>query len=101
MLGEPIDVRAAAAELSVAQRHLTQIAAAIEQQARVLVLDEPTSALTGGEAEWLFAALRRLRRAGVGIIYVSHRLEEVFQLADRITVLARRATGVDRRQRPQ
>ncbi len=87
LLGEPLDVRQPAARLSVAQRHMTQIAAAVSQRARVLVLDEPTSALTAGETEWLFGQIARLKAAGVGVIYISHRQEEIFQLADRITVL--------------
>ncbi len=87
VLGEPLDIRQPAARLSVAQRHMTQIAAAVAQRARVLVLDEPTSALTGAETAWLFSQISRLKAAGVGIIYISHRQEEIFQLADRITVL--------------
>ena len=51
------------------------------------MLDEPTSALTAGETEWLFGQIARLKAAGVGVIYISHRQEEIFQLADRITVL--------------
>ncbi len=87
LLAEPIDVAQPAARLGVAQRHLTEIAAAVAEQARVLVLDEPTSALAAREAAWLFAQIERLKAAGVGILYVSHRQEEIFQLADRITVL--------------
>ncbi len=87
LLGEPIDVRHGAARLSVAQRHMMQIAAAVQQQAQVLVLDEPTSALTASEADWLFRQIRRLKSQGVAILYVSHRQEEIFELADRITVL--------------
>ena len=78
---------ARAAELSVAQRHMTQIAAAVRERARVLVLDEPTSALTAKETDWLFEQIARFKSAGVGIIYISHRQEEIFRLADRITVL--------------
>ena len=87
LLGEPLDVRQPAARLSVAQRHMTQIAAAVHQRARVLVLDEPTSALTAGETAWLFRQIARLKADGVGILYISHRQEEIFELADRITVL--------------
>jgi len=87
LLGEPLDVRQPAARLSVAERHMTQIAAALHQQARVLVLDEPTSALTAGETAWLFRQVRQFQRAGVGVLYISHRQEEIFELADRITVL--------------
>ena len=87
LLGEPIDIRQPAARLSVAQRHMTQIAAAVHTRAAVLVLDEPTSALTAGETGWLFRQIRRLKSDGVGILYISHRQEEIFELADRITVL--------------
>jgi ABC-type sugar transport system ATPase subunit/ribose/xylose/arabinose/galactoside ABC-type transport system permease subunit len=87
LLGEPMDVGQQAAALSVAERQLTQVAAAVCQQARVLVLDEPTSALTAAESDWLFRQIRRLKEQGVGILYISHRQEEIFELADRITVL--------------
>ncbi len=86
-LDEPIDERQPAARLSVAQRHMVQIAAAVRQSARVLVLDEPTSALTAEESAWLFRQIRRLKTAGAGILYISHRQSEIFELADRITVL--------------
>lgn len=86
-LGETIDIRRPAAHLSVAHRQMTQIAAAVQQRARVVVLDEPTSALTSVETEWLFEQIAQLKAAGVGIIYISHRQEEIFQLSDRITVL--------------
>ncbi len=64
-----------------------EIARALSAQARILVLDEPTASLSEAETEALFATLRRLRAQGVGIIYISHRLEEIRRLADRITVL--------------
>jgi ABC-type sugar transport system ATPase subunit len=73
--------------LSVAQEQLVQIAAAVGRGARVLILDEPTSALSEAEARALFALLVELRARGVTLIYVSHRLPEVFELADRISVL--------------
>ncbi|MHC4665699.1 MAG: sugar ABC transporter ATP-binding protein [Planctomycetota bacterium] len=74
-------------ELSVAHQQLVEIARALSCQARILVLDEPTSSLSEAETEALFVTLRGLRSQGVGIIYISHRLEEVMRLADRITVL--------------
>ncbi len=86
-LDEIADVEARVGDLSVAHQQLVEIARALSCQARVLVLDEPTSALSEAEAEVLFSALDRLRVQGVGIIYISHRLEEVLRLADRITVL--------------
>jgi ABC-type sugar transport system ATPase subunit len=73
--------------LSVAHQQLVEIAKALSCQARILVLDEPTSSLSEKETEALFVTLRRLRSQGVGVIYISHRLEEVMILADRITVL--------------
>ncbi|CAN5796951.1 sugar ABC transporter ATP-binding protein [soil metagenome] len=80
-------VRTLVSELSVAHRQLVEIARALSSQARILILDEPTASLSEAETEALFVTLRRLRSAGVGIIYISHRLEEIIRLADRITVL--------------
>jgi len=74
-------------KMRVAQRQLVEIARALATDARILVLDEQTSALTAGETQRLFLTLRRLRDQGTGIIYISHRLEEIMLLADRITVL--------------
>ncbi len=74
-------------ELNVAERQLLQIARALGVDARILILDEPTSALTVGETESLFALLRQLKATGVTLIYVSHRLGEIFDLCDRVTVL--------------
>ncbi|MHC4177616.1 MAG: sugar ABC transporter ATP-binding protein [Planctomycetota bacterium] len=80
-------VRRLVARLSVAHQQLVEIARALSCRARILVLDEPTSSLSEAETKALFATLRRLRSQGVGIIYISHRLEEILRLADRITVL--------------
>jgi len=74
-------------KLSVAHQQIVEIARALSSQARILVLDEPTSSLSEAEIEALFLTLRHLRQQAVGIIYISHRLEEVMRLADRITVL--------------
>jgi ABC-type sugar transport system ATPase subunit/ribose/xylose/arabinose/galactoside ABC-type transport system permease subunit len=76
-----------AANLSPAQRQLLLLGAALSRPARVLVFDEPTSSLSAMESETLFAQVRRLRDEGVAILYVSHRFEEIFALADEITVL--------------
>jgi ABC-type sugar transport system ATPase subunit len=73
--------------ISVALQQLALIAKALSWAARVMVFDEPTAILTVREAENLFAIIRKLRDRGVGIIYISHRLEEIFSLADRVTVL--------------
>jgi ABC-type sugar transport system ATPase subunit len=73
--------------LGIGQQQLVEIAKALSQEARILVLDEPTAALTETEVETLFGILNRLRAGGVGMIYISHKLGEVFQMSDRITVL--------------
>jgi ribose transport system ATP-binding protein len=74
-------------DLPFSQQQLIEIARALSFGGRVLILDEPTSALTEQESEILFRRLRRMREGGMGIIYVSHRLREVFALSDRITIL--------------
>lgn len=81
------DVRTRVGELSVARQQLVEIARALAGEVRILVLDEPTASLSEAETEALFTKLRRLRSQGVGIIYISHRLEEIQRIADRITVL--------------
>jgi ABC-type sugar transport system ATPase subunit len=81
------DVRERVGELNVARMQLVEIARALAVRVNILVLDEPTASLSESETEVLFAKLRRLRSQGVGIIYISHRLEEISRLADRITVL--------------
>jgi len=82
-----IDPDALAESLSAAHRQLLQVARALAFDCRILVLDEPTTALTDAEADHLFAVLRELKKGGTTILYVSHRLPEVFRLCDRITVL--------------
>jgi len=86
-MGESYNVRMVASGLSVARRMMAEIAAAVSDKARVLFLDEPTSSLTLKEIENLFARIRALRDEGVGIVYVSHRLEEILEIADRVTVM--------------
>lgn len=73
--------------LSVAQKQMVEIARALARNVRVLILDEPTSSLTERETEKLFEIITQLQSRGVGIIYISHRLGEVFQIAQRVTVL--------------
>ena len=75
------------------QQQMVEIARALSIDARVLILDEPTSSLTEDEVEALFGLVRRLRGEGVATIFVSHRLGELFALADRVTRPARRALG--------
>ncbi len=82
-----VDPRQSVGKLSVAQQQMVEIAKALSMKATVLILDEPNSALTIEETDHLFTVLRQLQADGVAIIYVSHRLEEVVQIADRITVM--------------
>lgn len=86
-VGLPIDPRALVRELSIGSQQMIEIARALSVNARILIMDEPTSSLSATETENLFAVLHELRRQGVGIIYISHRLGEVKELADRVTVL--------------
>ena len=82
-----IDPDVRAESLSAAHRQLLQVARALAFDCRILVLDEPTAALTDAEADHLFAVLDRLKRRGATLLYVSHRLPEVFRICDRMTVL--------------
>lgn len=86
-LGESIESSRLASTLSVAHRQMCQVAAAVQQQSKIVILDEPTSALSESEAEWLFAQIEHLKKRGAAVLYVSHRLEEIFRLTDRLTVL--------------
>jgi ribose transport system ATP-binding protein len=74
-------------ELSLAQQQMVEIAKALSQNARILILDEPTSSLTAGETETLLKTVRDLRDSGVSVIYISHRLNEIGQVADRVVAL--------------
>lgn len=82
-----VDPRAEARDLSIAQQQMVEVAKALSLEASLIVMDEPTSSLTEQETEVLFARMRTLRERGVSIIYISHRLEEVFAIADKVTVL--------------
>ncbi len=82
-----LDVDAVVGTLSVANRQRVEIAKALSQDARIVIMDEPTAALAETDAKRLLDIVRRLRDRGVGIIYVSHRMAEIFAIADRITVL--------------
>ena len=73
--------------LRVGEQQMVEIAKAISLNARILIMDEPTSAISKTETEQLFRVIRRLSAEGVGIIYITHRMEEVFEIADRLTVL--------------
>ena len=83
----PVDVEARVADLSIAQRQLVEIAKGLSHDAKVVILDEPTSSLSDAEAEILFAIIARLKAAGKAVIYISHRMEEIMQLSDDITVM--------------
>ena len=90
-----IDPDAPAESLSVAQQQLVEIARALSVQARVLIMDEPTSALSERETERLFSVVRNLAAEGVAIIFITHRLQEVFQIADRVVVMRDGAVVAD------
>ncbi len=86
-LGVSFDSRRLVAELSIAEQQMVEIAKAVSIDARILIMDEPTSALTEKEINELFTRIRKLRSDGVSIVYISHRMEELFEIGDRVTVL--------------
>ena len=87
MLGVELDTRTLVHTLGVAQQQAVEIAKALSQNARILVMDEPTAALSAPEIDRLFERIRTLRRDGVAIVYISHRLQEIFAIGDAVTVL--------------
>lgn len=86
-LGVRLDAHTPVSELSVAQQQMVEIGKATSRQSRVIVMDEPSATLTDHELRALFALMRQLKEQGVSIVYISHRLEEVFEICDRATVL--------------
>jgi rhamnose transport system ATP-binding protein len=86
-IGAAISREAEVRSLSMPEQQLVETACALGAGARIVIMDEPTASLTQKEQHLLFAVVRDLRQSGVGVIYISHRLEEIFQLADRVTVL--------------
>ena len=86
-LGIKLDPRDDVGTLSVSQRQMVEIAKAVSYDAKILVLDEPTSSLTDSEIDLLFDILNQLRREGVGIIYISHKMEEILNISDEVTVM--------------
>ncbi len=86
-IGINIDPHARCSELTVAQQQTVEIAKALSVNAKIIVMDEPTATLTTQETEHLFAIIRDLKSHGLGIIYISHRLDEIFEVADRAMVL--------------
>jgi len=87
-----IDARSIVRDLGIAQQQMVEVAKALSVQARVIIMDEPTAALTSQEIENLFRIIRDVKRQGVAIIYISHRLEEFAQIGDRVTVMRDGAT---------
>ncbi len=87
MLGIEIDPGALIRNLSVVERQIVEIVKALSTQAKIIVMDEPTAALTPPEVRLLFGIIQSLQKQGVAIIYISHRLDEIFQIANRVTVL--------------
>jgi ribose transport system ATP-binding protein len=86
-LGLEIDPRKLIRELRVAEQQMVEVAKALSLDARILIMDEPTAALTEHEIKELFATIRTLKTKGVSIVYISHRMEELFEIGDRVTVL--------------
>jgi len=86
-LGMALDLEARVTDLSVAVKQMVEIAKALSFDSRILILDEPTAALTSKEVDTLFDTIRRLKAHGVSMLYISHRLDEIFQIADRVTVI--------------
>ncbi|MBM3832497.1 MAG: sugar ABC transporter ATP-binding protein [Verrucomicrobia bacterium] len=86
-VGLDVEPRTPLSELPPAQQHMAEIAKALSLNARLIIFDEPTAALTETETRALFKVIGQLKQAGVGIVYISHRLEEIFQIANRVTVL--------------
>ena len=86
-LGLALDPRRLVKDLRVAEQQMVEVAKALSLDARILIMDEPTAALTEHEIAELFATIRRLKEKGVAIVYISHRMEELFEIGDRVTVL--------------
>jgi ABC-type sugar transport system ATPase subunit len=86
-LGVDVPAAARVASLSVAQQQMVEIARALAGDAKVLILDEPTASLSGREVDRLMAVVTRVKARGLGVVFISHRFEEIFTLADRVTVL--------------
>jgi ribose transport system ATP-binding protein len=87
LVGADLDPLTKVSSLSTAEKQLVEIAKSLSRNARMLILDEPTTSLTDNESHKLFTVLRTLRDSGIAIIYVSHRMEEIFSICDRITVM--------------
>ena len=86
-IGVDIPIEAECHQLSVAQQQIVEIAKTLAQNARIIVMDEPSAALSPRETKGLFRVIDELKSQGIGIIYISHRLDEIFEIADRVTIL--------------
>ena len=86
-LGAPFTAKTLVGTLSIAEQQLVEIARALHAKSRILVLDEPTTALSARETERLFALIRQLRADGIALLYISHRMAEIYELSDRVSVL--------------
>lgn len=86
-LGLEYDVNVKMCHLSVAQKQMIEIIKAISRNARLIIMDEPTSALTNSETEYLFCQIQSLKEKGIGIIFISHKLDEVYKICDTVTIL--------------
>lgn len=86
-LGISLDVRTPVSQLSIAQQQMVEIAKALSTQAKIIAMDEPSATLTSHELKHLFSLIRTLKERGISVIYISHRLEEIFEVCDRLTVL--------------
>lgn len=87
LVGMDVDTRQKVSELGIAQQQMVEIARVVSRNTKILILDEPTAVLTSREVEKLFEIITRLKKQGIAIIYISHRLEEIFSMGDRVTVL--------------
>jgi ribose transport system ATP-binding protein len=86
-LGVSIDASARVDDLTLADQQMVEIAKALVGKPQLLVFDEPTAVIAGREVDLLFENMRKMRRLGIGIVYISHRLDEIFEIADRVTIL--------------
>ena len=87
VLNVKLDTNAVIGDLSISEKQIVEIAKAISREAKILVMDEPTAALSSEETQSLFSIIKTLKSKGVAIIYISHRLKEIFEITDRVTVL--------------
>jgi inositol transport system ATP-binding protein len=87
MAGQKLEVTRSLKEISIAEMQLVEIAKAISNQSEIIIMDEPTSALSGREIEILFGIIEELKQQGIAIVYISHKIEEIFKISDTITIL--------------